>query len=206
MPATGADVISWIVEPRALSFGLFNRQTWTVTKLPAQAGYSVHTSSLAFLADGRLFWHKPRVSFEVWTLDESQVGTLTRCTIWPLPLALRDYDMQSTVLAEGKVGLSVEGLAHIDQSAAGLYWVDLAQGRLSKVNDLPARPPYSDATFARAIQGSPDGLGALYLREALPSGQLALMYVPADGSSLIEFGTTLGQAVEQVTWLMAAAH
>ena len=205
-PFASPYVISWIVEPRALSFGLFNRQTWTVTKLPAQAGYSVHTSSLAFLADGRLFWHKPRGWFEVWTLDESQPGTPIRRTIWQLPLAMRTYNMQTTVLAAGIVGLTLERPSSRGAHAAGLYWVDLPKGQLIKVNRLPSHSESPDVAVADIIEWAADGSGALYIDDVAIVGRRNVTYIPADGGPFVELGTTLGQAVEQPTWLLPAAH
>jgi hypothetical protein len=71
---------------------------------------------------------------------------------------------------------------------------------------LPDPPTYPAATRARAIEWSPGGQSALYVREVVPSGQLELTYVPADGSPLAELGMTLGQQVEQLTWLLPTAR
>ncbi len=211
--STSPYALSWIAEPAALTYGIFNRQSWTVTKLPAQNRYSVRTSSLHYLPDKRLLWVKaadggPRqpATLEVWTLDEHQMGTPIRRQIWQLPWAIRDYVLKPALLDEGRVALSIEGPARISKTAAGLYWVDLKKGWLTKVNNLPAPPTNPEATLARAIEWSPDGLGALYLRETLPSGALEVTYVPANGASLLELGTTFGQQAEQITWLLPTTH
>ncbi len=205
-PFASPYVISWIVEPQTLTYGLFNRQSWTVTKLPAQAGQSVHTSSLAFLADGRLFWHKPRGSFAVWTLDEQQAGTPTRRTIWQLPLAMRDYAIKTTVLRGGKVGLTLERPSSRGARAAGLYWVDLTKGQLIKVNRLPAHAESPDVAVADTIEWAADGSGALYIDDVAIVGRSNVTYIPADGGPFVELSTTLGQTMEQLTWLLPAAH
>jgi len=199
-------VISWLDERSALTFALFNRQSWTVTKLPTR-DYAVHTTTLHFLAPAQLLWLKASGrTLERWTLDPLQIGTPIQRTIWQLPLAMRAYAVKTALLREERVGISVEAPATLNQAVTGLYRLDLASGQLSKGNRLPSPPTHPEATLARAVVWSPDGQGALYLRESMIADQLEATYVPADGGLLVELKGLLGQQPEQVTWLVNAPH
>ncbi len=205
--------ISLIAEPAALSFGLFNRQSWEVMKLPEQSSRSVYSGSLRFLPNGDLLWVKRTgggMVLESWRLNEGYGGTPTRRMIWQLPLTTRNYAIETTVLSGelsgAKIGLSLERPARSGQTAAGLYWIDLSQGQLIKVNRLPVHAEPPDVAVADTIEWAPDGSGALYIDDTAIVGRSAVTYVPADGSLLQSFGTVFGQQPEQITWLLPTAR
>lgn len=173
----------------AVSYGVIDTRTERTADL---APISMEGGALVtWMRDGRLFITRPGVSFtgteasaEIWRVDGEANPMLSLETKIPLGIGADNYLIGPAQLASGHLAFAAVNLSTTNYAERGLYFIDLSNFVPRKVNGLP--PILEGGYHLNFIVWSPDGAAAIAHDYEHFSGVRTLLYVPTDGSPLID--------------------
>jgi len=171
------------------SYGVIDTRTERTADL---APISMQGGALVtWMRDGRLFITRPGDSFtrteasaEIWRVDGEADPMLSLETKIPLGISADNYLIGSAQLASGHLAFAAVNLSTTNYMERGLYFIGLSNFVPRKVNGLP--PILEGGYVLNSIVWSPDGAAAIVLNYDHSARNRTLLYVPTDGSPLID--------------------
>jgi hypothetical protein len=179
------------------SQGVIDTQTGNLARIPDTFELPFPGPRVAWMQDGRLFILRPadprtgsELSAEIWRVDGDHEPMLNREIEFLPGIGLGNYGVAPTQLMDGRLAFGVVNGSPTNYRDRGLYFVDLNELVPRKVNGLPPVEERGDMGWSTIgmvnVYWSPDGSGAIFEDLGFDPTNRPLLYVPTDGSPLID--------------------